>query len=867
MNKIYEELSAEVKASAMYKEAYKCLCINLAILQIKNTPRVENIIDIATPDINYLLKCANLFILSSNATLHEHALRIAQYTIEVGSTPEKDVAYIILDSLLNKPSIILAKRLKYIDNNIDYKLPLNLTLNKLQRENEYSFNSNSETVLCNSFQKKFLEKTTGPDNLISITAPTSAGKSFIVKKWLINELKLENNKKINLAIIVPTRALINQYERDLKSELKNKLNLVHIETMPFRNGNLFKKKKVIYIFTQERMSAFLAKNASRTKFNILFVDEAQKIGDSQRGVLLETVISQIQNSKTKIVFASPFVENPEDIFIDSTILKSELMPINQNFFKITQEPGKPLIWNIYLIYDNNLIKIADILLENKIRSKAISKRLATFASLITKENKNNNLIFANNGKDAEEIAKELAAVSDYNIENNEDIQNLINLCKETVHKNFSLITYLKRGIAFHYGSMPQLIRIKIEELYNKQIIKTLICTSTLLEGVNLSCKNIFVKDPKKGQSKKMSVPDIFNLVGRAGRLGKEFYGNIFYIDWSDCPLKNEKLQISRTIQKTLKNHYDIILSSFKEDFNTITISDNEIKNSIEGTLGYLCTRYLKTGDISKDKEVLDTYNNLQIIELNKALETYVSKIELPQSILNKHPTTYHYSMQKLLNYFKKRHPKEPEKYLIDLKHDEKIIESLIPFLNRMNNYFNIGNFNKKFLNYIAYLVKNWIKFQNIETLISVHCKRLNIKEEHFNTAVRQVFKNIDEYARYLVPKLLRCYLDVLNFYLSKVNREDLIYTEDEMEMIMEYGIETKTQMSMITLGLSRATILKLCNISNHSNQHLLEDMGMDELKSLNWLINNIEYIESNKKLNKLLIEEIYDVINSYKKVA
>ena len=46
---------------------------------------------------------------------------------------------------------------------------------------------------------------------------------------------------------MPTRALINQYERDLNQKLNDNIDKVHIETMPFRNGNILGKRKSIQI--------------------------------------------------------------------------------------------------------------------------------------------------------------------------------------------------------------------------------------------------------------------------------------------------------------------------------------------------------------------------------------------------------------------------------------------------------------------------------------------------------------------------------------------------------------------------------------------------------------------------------------------
>ena len=64
-------------------------------------------------------------------------------------------------------------------------------------------------------------------------------------------------------------------------------------------------------------------------------------------------------------------------------------------------------------------------------------------------------------------------------------------------------------------------------------IRFLVCTSTLIEGVNLSCRTIVVRGPRKGRGNPMEPHDFWNLAGRAGRWGDEFQGNIICINPKD----------------------------------------------------------------------------------------------------------------------------------------------------------------------------------------------------------------------------------------------------------------------------------------------------------------------------------------------
>ena len=163
---ICQELSSDIIESELFNKEYKKLCLNLAIEQIKN---VGSFIPISIDKCNlqYLLKCANIFSQTNNNILKEKALRIAQFSFEHGNVTEKEYAYILVSTLTNKPSINLAKKNQLLDNNIEYYLPLNLTLQRLERENiafvkriackciyldaigDYTLPRSKETILCN----------------------------------------------------------------------------------------------------------------------------------------------------------------------------------------------------------------------------------------------------------------------------------------------------------------------------------------------------------------------------------------------------------------------------------------------------------------------------------------------------------------------------------------------------------------------------------------------------------------------------------------------------------------------------------------------------------------------------------------------
>lgn len=78
--------------------------------------------------------------------------------------------------------------------------------------------------------------------------------------------------------------------------------------------------------------------------------------------------------------------------------------------------------------------------------------------------------------------------------------------------------------------MPQEVRERVEQAFADQDspIQFVVCTSTLLEGVNLPAKNIFVLSDKHG-NRSFTKINFENLAGRAGRLTYDFSGNVICV--------------------------------------------------------------------------------------------------------------------------------------------------------------------------------------------------------------------------------------------------------------------------------------------------------------------------------------------------
>jgi hypothetical protein len=77
-------------------------------------------------------------------------------------------------------------------------------------------------------------------------------------------------------------------------------------------------------------------------------------------------------------------------------------------------------------------------------------------------------------------------------------------------------------VAYHHGSVPDIVKLYLEHLFsNTKEITFIATTSTLLEGVNIPAECLFLVDYKKGRSR-LSPAQFKNLIGRVCRLKEIF---------------------------------------------------------------------------------------------------------------------------------------------------------------------------------------------------------------------------------------------------------------------------------------------------------------------------------------------------------
>jgi replicative superfamily II helicase len=223
---------------------------------------------------------------------------------------ERAGAAVVLDTLTNAPAIKLAVERRLLESEFTANIPMPLRLDMIRRRVAHSIVSReNQLLLFNRFQSNVFKG--APDNdWLSISVPTSAGKSFVLNKIL--EGFLREADRAHVVYIVPTRALIQQVELDLTSLLPGEqfpnLQITAIPQVPENWRDL----RIVFVYTQERLHYLLNDAPPDFTFDVLLVDEAQKIDDGSRGILLQQTIEKVvvKSPQVKVIFSSPMTANP-----------------------------------------------------------------------------------------------------------------------------------------------------------------------------------------------------------------------------------------------------------------------------------------------------------------------------------------------------------------------------------------------------------------------------------------------------------------------------------------------------------------------------------------------------------------------------
>lgn len=757
------------------------------------------------PDWAFLLVCASALTPEANEVAQDAVLRVAQGCLRSRQSTDEQraAAILLLDRVGNQPAIALARDR---DESILASIEANsstLVLDALGRRAELTVTLPSGDVIdVNPFQKAFWELASAND-WVSVSAPTSAGKSYIIREWMFSELR--GSTPARLVYIAPTRALVEEVSEVFRSKLDDS---VGVHTLPW-DPEITGFERQVFVLTQERLH-LLHQRLPQFAPSVIFVDEAQKIADGTRGILLTQVLDEAlrRDPTVRLVFASPLSANP-GVLLDpassqerKAALVGETVTVNQNLVFVNQVRRKPRRYALSLVYEGEEREVGQI--ELPLAPDGVGQKVPLIAAAIGGDF-TGNLVFANGPAEAEKFARTIFDALGENLAIESDaVQELVDFSKGVVHERFQLAEFARRGVAFHYGDMPLVLKAKVEELFKRGELRYLVCTSTLLEGVNLPCRNLFLRAPHKGPRMHMPMPDFWNLAGRAGRWGTEFQGNIFCVDtsdskaWPEKPGRRERSSIVPAATTTLSNVASVIDYIDRGAHK----ADRETPPELESAFNWLAGRFISDGNLVGLHGVdLRAEETDRIAE---ALGRVTPTLRLRPDLVKKHAGISPMSMQRLLDaVLANGHPEELA--LVPPTSDDAFDEYKIA-LDYVAEYLG-GSFEPESRRLsLARLIVHWMRGVPLSVIIDnrARWRRDQGQEVSYPGLIRKVMADVEDIARFEAPRYLSCYADVVAQAAGELGRQ-IDADAVDIEMMLELGVPRPTDMSFISVGLSRAT--------------------------------------------------------------
>ncbi len=469
----------------------------------------------------------------------------------------------------------------YLPKDENKERELTSTAQLIRKEYHLSENLNEKIYLHE--EQKFLYELFKCGKNIIVSAPTSFGKSLLIEEIVASK------KFKNIVVIQPTLALLDETRRKLKKyDSYYKLILKTSQTKSEEKGNLF-------LLTAERVMEY----PELPKIDFFVIDEFYKLSgirDEERSDVLNNAFNLLLKHKAKFYLLGPNIDG-----------------ISTNF---AEKYGAEFYKTYYSLVGNRAINIYEDY-ENKFGSsgkKQQFKQNILFELLFDKISKEQTIIYCSSPERARKLSLNfLKFLKGKNINKKDDELSIIEWMRQNISPLWSIIECLSYSIGTHDGAMPKHINSSIINYFNSGKLNYLFCTSTIIEGVNTSAKNVVFFDNTKGMRKEIDYFDYSNIKGRSGRLMIHFIGKIYNFN-PPPPKKQIIIDIPFFEQEPISNEI------------LIQLNQNEIKNKESD-------QYKEINRLPSEEKEIIRQNGLSVFGQKNIIEKLKQDINVKQDLI------------------------------------------------------------------------------------------------------------------------------------------------------------------------------------------------------------------------------------------
>ncbi|MCQ5015090.1 DEAD/DEAH box helicase [Anaerostipes hadrus] len=565
------------------------------------------------------------------------------------------------------------------------------------------------------------------------SAPTSFGKSLLIEEIIASK------KYKNIVIIQPTLALLDETRMKLR-KYKDDYKIV-VRTSQRYSEN----KRNLFLLTAERVMEY----EPLPKIDFLIIDEFYKLSlkrnDERADILNNAFLKIVNNFHSKFYFLGPNIDGITSGFAEK---------YNAIFYK-----------SDFSLVDCNVIDKSNSIDWNNSNKKIDQDKCKLLCSLLDKLQNEQTLIYCLTPARARRMAK-IYLEHLQNIERKKGRKlPLVEWIDKNISSEWSLSKELQYGIAVHDGSLQKHIGTSIIKYFNAGNLNCIFCTSTIIEGVNTSAKNVILFDEKKG-SKYIDFFDYSNIKGRSGRMMEHYVGRIF--NFCHIP-KQESVIIDIPFYeqnpKTITD--EILINIEKEDVKCEVRDRYDMVTAIPKNLLYI----IKKNGVSIAGQIRIYNELLKTIEVDKNLKN-IQWSQLP---------TWN-QMEYIL--------KLAENNLFDFQHKRGVFS-----VRQLTRFLNMYTRKKNIMDIVEDIFDS--KNKNVKKLTKER------KQKNFDEAIETAFHIYRHWFQFTIPKVFRVVDSLQRLICERANIKPGSYSffvqqlendfiRDNLSILVEFGVPSNT---------------------------------------------------------------------------
>lgn len=392
-----------------------------------------------------------------------------------------------------------------------------------------------------------------------VQMPTSAGKTKATELILRSAFLAE---RVSLAIIIaPFRALCHEIKNSLVEAFHNETTKVDelsdaLQT-DFEIAELLGHQQILVVTPEKLLYVLRHAPELAAHVGLLVFDEGHQFDSGTRGITYELLLTSLRSmipKGTQKVLISAVISNAEAVgewlngepnVVEGTTLiptfrsvgfASWLDQLGKIEYVDSRDAEQGEFFVPRVIERFNLGRKKWERTDRFFPEKTDGQAIALYLGLKLVPNgsiavfcgrKSTAASVCEKAVDIIERGAPLALPSDFS--DAQEVARLTHLHIENLGADAPASQSAAHGIFSHHGNTPHGIRLAVEHAMRDDLVRFVVCTSTLAQGVNLPIRYLIVTSVYQGMER-IKVRDFHNLIGRAGRAGMHTEGSILFAD-------------------------------------------------------------------------------------------------------------------------------------------------------------------------------------------------------------------------------------------------------------------------------------------------------------------------------------------------